>query len=266
MRPSLMSGISRRRGEPRRALVEVEGILSTVSRGATGQPRRGMHAGDRFERCEIHYEAVGSGFPVVFSHELASDMRAWEPQVRHFARSYRFIPYNNRGYPPSGVPADRNSYSHDARIEELRNVLRDAGAEQAHVVGLATGGNVALNFAIAYPEMTRSIVVAGILEVRPGELVDLLEPPRQAEPGAVFQAAARRLVRFLPAEGAAERDPRRCRPLRQGLRLHVRTALYSPRSSTERAIQPSVSNASAPCRMLSKLRWPKVPFRANTPQ
>ena len=111
--------------------------------------------------CEIHYQIVGSGIPVVFSHEFASDMRAWEPQVRHFARRYRVITYNNRGYPPSGVPTERASYNHDALIEDLRNVLRDAGAGQAHVVGLATGGNVALNFAIAYPEMTRSIVVAG---------------------------------------------------------------------------------------------------------
>lgn len=111
--------------------------------------------------CEIHYEVTGTGFPIIFSHEFASDMRAWEPQVRHFARKYRVITYNHRGYPPSQVPATREAYGHDALVEDLRCVLLHAGAKQAYVVGLATGGNVALNFAIAHPQMARAVVVAG---------------------------------------------------------------------------------------------------------
>lgn len=110
---------------------------------------------------EIYYEVTGEGFPLVFSHEFASDMRAWEPQVRRMARRYRVITYNNRGYPPSGVPEDREAYSHDLLIDDLRRLLLHVGAEKAHVVGLATGGNVALNFAIQHPEMTRAVVVAG---------------------------------------------------------------------------------------------------------
>lgn len=110
---------------------------------------------------EIHYEDTGSGFPLVWSHEFGGDSRSWEAQVRFFARRYRNISYNNRGYPPSSVPSDPAAYSQDILIEDLYQLLRSLGIEQAHVAGLSMGGNVALNFAIQHPEMCRSVVIAG---------------------------------------------------------------------------------------------------------
>ena len=71
------------------------------------------------------------------------------------------ITYNARGYPPSDVPRDLESYSQDIAIEDLRQLLIHLDIEQAHVAGLSMGGNVALNFGIAHPEMSKSLVVAG---------------------------------------------------------------------------------------------------------
>jgi pimeloyl-ACP methyl ester carboxylesterase len=115
----------------------------------------------RVNGVELYYEETGSGFPVVFCHEFAGDRRSWEPQVRHFARRYRVVTYNYRGYTPSDVPADAAAYSQEILVADLRALMRALAIEQAHVVGIATGGNVALNFAIAHPEATRSAVVAG---------------------------------------------------------------------------------------------------------
>jgi len=42
--------------------------------------------------CEIYFEVTGTGFPIIFSHKFSSDMRAWEPQVRDFARK---VPSHN---------------------------------------------------------------------------------------------------------------------------------------------------------------------------
>jgi pimeloyl-ACP methyl ester carboxylesterase len=110
---------------------------------------------------ELHYEMTGEGFPVVFSHEFGGDNRSWDPQVRFFARLYRCITYNHRGFPPSSVPEDLEAYSQELLIEDLHNLLEHLGVEQAHLVGLSLGANVVLNFALRYPEMCRSIVVAG---------------------------------------------------------------------------------------------------------
>jgi pimeloyl-ACP methyl ester carboxylesterase len=49
---------------------------------------------------ELYYEETGEGVPLVWSHEFGGDSRSWEPQVRYFARRYRVITYNHRGYRP----------------------------------------------------------------------------------------------------------------------------------------------------------------------
>ncbi|MSO76405.1 MAG: alpha/beta fold hydrolase [Alphaproteobacteria bacterium] len=110
---------------------------------------------------DLYYEETGSGRPLVFLHEFAGDMRAWEPQVRYFARRYRVITYNYRGYPPSSVPAAESAYDHDTLIEDLRQFMGALGLVEAHLVGLATGGNLALNMAIQHPRLVRGLVVAG---------------------------------------------------------------------------------------------------------
>lgn len=110
---------------------------------------------------ELYYEETGSGFPVIFCHEFAGDRRSWEPQVRHFARRYRVVTYNYRGYSPSDVPVDPAAYSQDILIADMHALMKALAIEQAHVIGIATGGNVALNFAIAHPEVTKSAIVAG---------------------------------------------------------------------------------------------------------
>lgn len=110
---------------------------------------------------DLYYEETGQGFPLVWSHEFGGDHRSWEPQVRYFARRYRVITYNHRGYPPSTVPREADAYSQDLLIEDLHQLLRFLGIRRAHVGGCSMGANVALNFAIAHPDLARSLIVVG---------------------------------------------------------------------------------------------------------
>ena len=109
---------------------------------------------------QIFYQSTGEGFPLIWSHEFAGSYESWEQQARYFSRRYRVIAYNDRGYPPSDVPADPDAYSQDITIEDLRRLMDHLGLEQAYIGGLSMGGNVALNFALRYPERCRAIIVA----------------------------------------------------------------------------------------------------------
>lgn len=109
---------------------------------------------------DLYYEDTGRGFPLVWSHEFGGDCRAWEPQVRYFARRYRVITYNHRGYPPSAVLKDPAAYTQEHLIEDLHQLLRALGIRQAHVGGLSMGANVALNFGLQHPEMAKSLIIA----------------------------------------------------------------------------------------------------------
>jgi pimeloyl-ACP methyl ester carboxylesterase len=110
---------------------------------------------------KLFYDEVGSGTPIVFVHEFAGDHRSWEPQLRYFARSYRCIAYNARGYPPSDVPEDGEKYSQDRARDDIRSVLDALVIDKAHVVGLSMGGFATLHFGLNYPERALSLVVAG---------------------------------------------------------------------------------------------------------
>ncbi|HEY8440378.1 MAG TPA: alpha/beta hydrolase, partial [Xanthobacteraceae bacterium] len=109
---------------------------------------------------KLYYEDTGSGIPIVFVHEFAGDHRAWEPQVRYFARRYRCITYSARGYPPSDVP-DGAAYSQDRARDDIRAVLDGLTLDKAHIVGLSMGGFATLHFGFTYPQRARSLVVAG---------------------------------------------------------------------------------------------------------
>jgi pimeloyl-ACP methyl ester carboxylesterase len=110
---------------------------------------------------KLYYEETGSGIPIVFVHEFAGDHRSWEPQVRCFARRYRCITYNARGYPPSDVPSDGERYSQDRARDDIRAVLDALRLNKAHIVGLSMGGFATLHFGFTYPQRARSLVIAG---------------------------------------------------------------------------------------------------------
>ncbi|MGI8553447.1 MAG: alpha/beta fold hydrolase [Dehalococcoidia bacterium] len=110
---------------------------------------------------EIFYQEAGQGFPLILSHEFAGSWESWREQVRYFSRRYRVIVYNDRGYPPSSVPPEAESYSEEHSVEDLRQLLDALAIEQAHIGGLSMGGSITLKFGIAHPERCRSLIIAG---------------------------------------------------------------------------------------------------------
>ncbi|RVX38802.1 pimeloyl-ACP methyl ester carboxylesterase [Nonomuraea polychroma] len=139
----------------------------------------------------LHCEETGTGFPLLFIHEFAGDHRSWEPQVRHFSRSYRCIAYAARGYPPSDVPSQPEQYSQARAVTDAIAVLDHLGIDRAHVVGLSMGGFCALHLGLRHLERAASLVVAGCGYGA--------QPERQAG----FREECEAIATALEAEGAA---------------------------------------------------------------
>ncbi len=120
--------------------------------------------------AKLYYEEVGSGHPLLFVHEFAGDYRSWEAQLRFFARRYRCVAYNARGYPPSDVPEDASSYRQEQQADDVAAVLAHLGVEKAHVVGLSMGAFATLHFGLRHPTRANSLVLAGIGSGAPAAL------------------------------------------------------------------------------------------------
>ncbi|HET9718015.1 MAG TPA: alpha/beta hydrolase [Pseudolabrys sp.] len=113
------------------------------------------------DNVRLYYEESGKGLPILFVHEFAGDHRSWEPQLRALGRRYRCIAYAARGYSPSDIPTDPDSYSYLHVMRDAVAVLDHLGIDKAHVVGLSMGGYTALQVALNYPHRVRSLVLAG---------------------------------------------------------------------------------------------------------
>jgi pimeloyl-ACP methyl ester carboxylesterase len=172
---------------------------------------------------KLYYEETGKGIPIVFVHEFAGDHRSWEPQVRAFARTYRCITYNARGYPPSDVP-EGEKYSQDRARDDIRAVLDALNIDKAHVVGLSMGGFATLHFGFAYPQRARSLVIAGCGYGA--------EPDKRAQFAAEAEISAKRFEELTMAKAAEayalgptrvqhqNRDPRGWREFADQLKEH----------------------------------------------
>src|SRR2546422_10140726 len=172
----------------------------------------------------LYYEETGGGAPLIFVHEFAGDHRSWEPQIRFFARRYRCITYDARGYALSDTPEDQGKYSQASARDDIIAVLDHLRIDRAHIVGLSMGGFATLHVGLAHPERALSLVIAGCgYGARPGE-----EEKFRAE----CEAAAQAFDADWPAAAAKyaigpsrvqyqNKDPRGWRELAAGLAEHA---------------------------------------------
>ena len=116
----------------------------------------------RSGQISLYYEDTGAGPPVLFVHELASDLRQWRGQVEALAPRFRCIAYNARGYPPSDVPAGDAAYGWERFSADIGAVMDHLGLSSAILVGWSMGAYAALQFARLHPQRVRGLVVVGV--------------------------------------------------------------------------------------------------------
>ena len=186
----------------------------------------------------LYYEVTGQGFPLVWSHEFAGDYQSWDPQVKFFSRRYQVITYSGRGYHPSDIPSDPEAYSQEQVVEDLYGLLQHLGIRQAYIGGLSMGGNVALNFGFAHPEMAKALVVAATgsgTTNREAFQIEGTEVSRRFEEEGM-EVMAEEYARDPRGYSTCERTPRAGRSSKMACSsLHYRLGVYLPGHHTQAA-------------------------------
>ncbi|MGH7842312.1 MAG: alpha/beta fold hydrolase [Candidatus Binataceae bacterium] len=206
------------------------------------------------DQVRLYYEEAGRGAALIFVHEFAGDYRSYEAQMRHFARRYRCVAYNARGYPPSEVPDEPDGYSQARARDDLRALLDGLGIERAHIVGISMGGFATLHFGLNYPQRAISLVIGGC-----GYGAD---PARREQFQLEAEAAAQRFETLSLAEAAASyalgptrvqlqnKDPRGWEEFRRMLEEHsARGAALTLRGVQKR--RPSLFDLIQPMQQLT---------------
>jgi pimeloyl-ACP methyl ester carboxylesterase len=107
---------------------------------------------------KLYYEVEGEGPPLVLISGASLDARMWDWQVEEFSQGHQVIRYDPRGIGRSELPD--GPFSHSADLFEL---LKFLNVETATLLGFSFGGGVAIDFALAHPDM-----VDVLLLVAPG--------------------------------------------------------------------------------------------------
>src|ERR1700730_3612534 len=101
----------------------------------------------------------GAGVPLILLHPNTGTVEIWQPQIAAFAAAgYRVIAFDRKGWgksvaePASRAGAGGLACALDARSDHLK-------LDTVHLLGIADGGFVALDYAAWRPERLRSLIV-----------------------------------------------------------------------------------------------------------
>lgn len=109
---------------------------------------------------EVYFETAGApGAPaVVLGHGAGGNHAIWFQQVAVFARDYRVVTWDQRGF---GLSTNNQGLANPrTAAADLLAVLDHLGIERAHVVGQSMGGWAAMGLALEHGDRVRSLVLA----------------------------------------------------------------------------------------------------------
>lgn len=107
----------------------------------------------------LYYEVAGTGPPLVLVHGFPLDARMWDRQMDALTAQHQVIRYDMRGFGRSALPSAESYFAPG----DLKALLEYLGLETAAILGLSLGGGVAVDFALAYPDATRALILAGAM-------------------------------------------------------------------------------------------------------
>lgn len=108
---------------------------------------------------KLHFVEEGEGYPLILLHGNGEDHNYFEYQMEPFAEHYRVLAVDTRGHGQS--PRGDAPFTLFQFAEDLKDFLDEQGIDRCHVLGFSDGANVALLFALKYPQYVDKLVLNG---------------------------------------------------------------------------------------------------------
>jgi pimeloyl-ACP methyl ester carboxylesterase len=105
----------------------------------------------------IHYLKEGAGPAVALIHSLGSSVHMWREQIAALKDRFTVIACDARGH---GGSSGKGECSVATAAQDLTAVLDHLSLAECHVVGISTGGPVAMTLAAQSPGAVKSLVLA----------------------------------------------------------------------------------------------------------
>jgi pimeloyl-ACP methyl ester carboxylesterase len=118
------------------------------------------HGYAELAEARLHYVEAGDGPLVVLLHGFPEFWFSWRDQIPALASAgFRVVAPDMRGYNLSSRPAGVAAYDVDRLAADVRDLIRERGAERALLVGHDWGGAVAWRTAMVHPEVVERLAI-----------------------------------------------------------------------------------------------------------
>ena len=107
----------------------------------------------------LNYVEAGEGFPLVLLHGNGEDYTYFKRQMEPFSQQYRVIALDTRGHGKS--PRGTAPFTLEQFAGDLKEFLDQRGITKCHLLGFSDGGNIALLFALRYPQYVEKLILNG---------------------------------------------------------------------------------------------------------
>ena len=108
---------------------------------------------------DMAYQETGSGIPLVLIHGAVSDYRGRTMQVPEFSKVYRTIAVSLRHCYPEKWNGGGDNFSVTQDASDVAALIKSLNLGKVHLLGHSRGGAVALNVAVLYPEVIRTLTL-----------------------------------------------------------------------------------------------------------
>jgi pimeloyl-ACP methyl ester carboxylesterase len=108
---------------------------------------------------QLHFIEQGQGQPMILLHGNGESCDYFEHQIAYFSKQYHVIALDTRGHGQS--PRGEKPFTIKQFAEDLHDFMDEKSIERAHILGFSDGGNIALTFALKYPERIEKLILNG---------------------------------------------------------------------------------------------------------
>ncbi len=136
-----------------------------------------QHAYITTNGVKLHYVTQGEGDLMLMLHGFPEFWYSWRHQIPEFAKDYKVVALDLRGYNDSDKPADKSAYVMDEFILDVEGVIKGLGYDKCILVGHDWGGAIAWNFAYAHPEMVERLIILNL--PHPAKFAEGIRNPQQ---------------------------------------------------------------------------------------
>ncbi|MEX1031197.1 MAG: alpha/beta hydrolase [Paenibacillaceae bacterium] len=149
----------------------------------------------------LHYQVKGEGLPILFIHPPLLTKANFNYQVAQLSGLYKVITFDIRGHGHSAASYDQ-SLTYPLIVEDMKQLMDHLDIQKAYVCGYSTGGSIALEALLTYPDRFHG----GILISALSEASDLIIRTRIALAVSMCRLKAKNTLMYAICRGNADRN------------------------------------------------------------